>query len=289
VTYLPGRAGGGSGDARAISVSGLVAGSAGTADGLRAALWRDGAITDLGTVDGIRFNQANAVNAAGQVVGTADPLCTPCVAPRAWLWQSGSMTPLDSLIPAQSGWTLRQANSINDLGQIAGAGLFHGQLHAFLLTPPFHATVNFGPAASATPAGYTADTGAVYGPRGGGLTFGWNTANEPATRDRNSASSPDQRYDTLTHLQKAGGGTTWEIAVPAGTYLVHAVAGDPVATDSTFRISAEGVLAVSGRPSAAAPWVEGTARVTVTDGRLTITSAAGAVNNKLNYVDILAV
>jgi probable HAF family extracellular repeat protein len=142
VTSLPGLAGG-SASARAISISGLVAGSAGTVDGsLHAALWRGRAITDLGTIDGIRYNQANAVNAAGQVVGTADPLCSPCVAPRAWLWRAGSATALDSLIPAGSGWTLQQANGISDRGEIAGAGLHNGKLHAFVLVPVFHATAD---------------------------------------------------------------------------------------------------------------------------------------------------
>jgi probable HAF family extracellular repeat protein len=289
VTSLPGLAGG-SASARAISISGLVAGSAGTVDGsLHAALWRGRAITDLGTIDGIRYNQANAVNAAGQVVGTADPLCSPCVAPRAWLWRAGSATALDSLIPAGSGWTLQQANGISDRGEIAGAGLHNGKLHAFVLTPVFHATVDFGPAATPAAPGYSADTGAVYGPRGGGLTYGWDVSNTASTRIRHSAASPDARYDTLTHLQKPGAGTRWELAVPSGQYLVHIVAGDPVATDSTFRISAEGALAVAATPTAASPWAEGTVRVNVTDGRLTIANAPGSSNDKLCYLDVTAV
>jgi hypothetical protein len=75
--------------------------------------------------------------------------------------------------------------------------------------------------------------------------------------------------------------------VPNGRYLVHVVAGDPGFTDSVYRIAVEGVLTVSGTPSASAHWVEGTATVTVNDGRITVSNAAGGSNNKIAYVDVL--
>jgi len=56
--------------------------------------------------------------------------------------------------------------------------------------------------------------------------------------------------------------------------------------DSTFRIAVEGALAVSGVPTTANRWLTGTVDATVSDGRLTIGNAAGASNNKLNFVDI---
>jgi hypothetical protein len=43
---------------------------------------------------------------------------------------------------------------------------------------------------------------------------------------------------------------------------------------------------VSGTPTSGSRWVEGTARVSVADGRLTITNAAGASNNKICFVAI---
>ena len=101
------------------------------------------------------------------------------------------------------------------------------------------------------------------------------------TRDRNAANSPDQRYDTLTHLQKpANPNAVWEIAVPNGTYVVRVVAGDACNFDSVFRIAAEGVLTVTGTPTTSTRWIEGTATVTVTDGRLTISSGAGAATTR---------
>ena len=78
----------------------------------------------------------------------------------------------------------------------------------------------------------------------------------------------------------------WEIAVPSGSYRVRVVAGDPVSNNGVYKVAVEGVLTVNGTPTPAARWVEGTATVTVTDGRLTISSSAGASNNKLCFVEI---
>ena len=53
---------------------------------------------------------------------------------HAFLYSNGTMTDLNALIP--SGWTLEQANAINDAGQIVGYGYNpQGQQDAFLLTP----------------------------------------------------------------------------------------------------------------------------------------------------------
>ena len=150
----------------------------------------------------------------------------------------------------------------------------------------FEAFVNFQPASAAVPAGYVADTGAVFGDRGNGLSYGWDVNNAAFTRDRNSALSADQRYDTLTHMMRLGGGTKWELAVPNGTYEVRLVAGDPSYHDSVFGLALEGTLALSGTPTAASPWIDRTVTVTVNDGRLTLTSASGADNNKVCLIEI---
>ena len=129
----------------------------------------------------------------------------------------------------------------------------------------------------------------VYGDRGNGQTYGWNADNTAQMRDRDSAVSPDQRYDTLAYLQKPSNpDAVWEIAVPNGTYLVRAVAGDPAYFESTYRIAVEGVLTVSGTSSSASRWIEGTATVTVSDGRITIRSEPGAFANKICFVEITA-
>lgn len=152
----------------------------------------------------------------------------------------------------------------------------------------FSAAVNFQPASATVPSGYVADTGSVYAARGNGFTYGWDVDNASATRDRNLALSPDQRYDTFTHTQLSGASRTWEIAVPSGTYLVHVVAGDPSTFDSTYKFNAENTPIVDAAPNTDRRWSEGTAVVTVTDGRLTLSNASGSVNNKLAYIDIIA-
>jgi hypothetical protein len=147
--------------------------------------------------------------------------------------------------------------------------------------------INFQPAGAAIPTGYLADTGLVYGARGNGQTYGWNADNGAQTRDRNASNSPDQRYDTLTHLQKpANPDAVWEIAVANGRYTVRVISGDPVSNDGVFRTTVEGVLAVNGTPTTSARWVAGTVTITVADGRLTIRSGSGATNNKICFVEI---
>ena len=151
----------------------------------------------------------------------------------------------------------------------------------------FAAKVNFQPAGSPVPAGYLPDTGAVFGLRTNGDRYGWNADNAAQTRDRNMANSPDQRYDTLTHLQKpVNPNAVWEILVPNGTYTVRVVAGDPGYFDSVFRLNVEGVLTVSGTPTSSTRWLEGTSTVTVSDGRLTVSNGAGASNNKICFIEI---
>jgi glucose/arabinose dehydrogenase/PKD repeat protein len=148
-----------------------------------------------------------------------------------------------------------------------------------------HAKVNFQPAAAPVPAGYLLADAKSYRARGA-WTYGWNI-NNPTAKDRNSANSPDQRYDTLIHMQKeASPNAVWEIAVPNGTYRVHLVSGDPTQLNSVFRVNVEGVLVVSGTPTAARRWIEGTATVMVSDGRLTVSNGPGATNNKVNFLDI---
>lgn len=151
---------------------------------------------------------------------------------------------------------------------------------------PFYA-VNMQPVATPVHPGYAPDTGAVYGKRASGLSYGWNADNSSAMRDRNSALSPDQRYDTLAFLQLApNSNARWELSVPNGTYSVRLVAGDPTAFGSTVRLLAENVLVVSGTTTSAQRWLDATATVTVTDRRLTLSNGTGAANNKLAFLEV---
>jgi hypothetical protein len=148
----------------------------------------------------------------------------------------------------------------------------------------FARKVNFQPSSAAVPSGYIKDAGGIYALKNG-VRYGWNKVNTTAA-DRNSALSPDQRYDTLLAIQQPPGANVWEMSVPNGLYTVKVVAGDAASFASTYKIDVEGVLTVNGVPSSGSRWVEGTQTVMVSDGRLTITNGVGAVNNKICFVEI---
>jgi hypothetical protein len=152
-----------------------------------------------------------------------------------------------------------------------------------LAAAPLNVKVNFQPPNTPVPAGYEADVGRGYAARRGGLTYGWDKANEHEARDRNNPDSPDQRHDTFNHLLDGG---RWAIAVPNGRYTVRVVAGDADHLDSVFKIDVEGRRAIDGRPTNDDRWLEGTVSVDVVDGKLTIKAGAGARNAKLSFVEI---
>jgi glucose/arabinose dehydrogenase len=147
--------------------------------------------------------------------------------------------------------------------------------------------VNFQTDSAPTHPGYFRDTGVVYADRSNGYSYGWNQDITVHARYRQAPNSPDLRYDTFNHLQKPGNETAaWEIALPNGRYAVHFVSGDPSNFDGTYVLDVENVVANLGAPTTSQRWREATVIVTVSDGRLTIGNAPGAVNNKLNFVDI---
>lgn len=148
--------------------------------------------------------------------------------------------------------------------------------------------INFQPAGVDIPPDYLPDTGATFGDRGNGFSYGWNADNSAATRDRNSPLAFDQRYDTLIHLQREENpDAVWEIALPPGVYDVYAVGGDPEAFHGYMQSLAEGQMFVNGAPNEGQRFISGIATaVVVTDGRLTIRSGPATSNNKLNFVEI---
>lgn len=92
--------------------------------------------TDLGILPGGATSTALSINKSGQTVGYADTDATGDQNYHAFFVDvNGPMLDLNNLIPAGSGWILREAHGINDSGQIAGVGMFDQTSHAFLLTP----------------------------------------------------------------------------------------------------------------------------------------------------------
>ncbi len=150
------------------------------------------------------------------------------------------------------------------------------------LMAAFSANFNFQPASSAKPAGYVADIGKSFSTQGS-YQYGWNASNTSNVVDRNT--SADARYDTFAYLGKSGV-TKWEVAVPNGTYRVNITAGDASSTSAHYALKVENSQLINETPSKYNRWSEGSGTVTVTDGRLTLTSGTGAYNNKINSIAV---
>jgi len=123
--------------ANAINSSGVMVGqsnASGFPNAWHAVMWNAARkIRDLGTLPGGTYSVAFGVNDSDEVVGYGNISNN---APHAFLWtQAAGMRDLNSLIPANSGWVLINANAINRLGQITGYGTFKGYNHGFLLSP----------------------------------------------------------------------------------------------------------------------------------------------------------
>jgi probable HAF family extracellular repeat protein len=89
---------------------------------------------DLGTLPGDLYSWANDINGSDQAVGTS--FCASCDPGRAFIWQNGTMTDLNSLIGPHQRLYLAEAFAINDRGWIAGFGVLpNGDHRAFVLYP----------------------------------------------------------------------------------------------------------------------------------------------------------
>ncbi len=110
----------------AINDNGEVVGFANTADNVdtltfHAFLWTKslGKMKDLGTLPGDVISEAEGINDQGQIVGVS--YTTAAFGnPRAFIYENGAMTPLQDLIPADSGLVLTNGGAINNQGWITG-------------------------------------------------------------------------------------------------------------------------------------------------------------------------
>jgi len=123
-----------------INNQGQIVGLVGSPDSptFYAALWRNGALTNLRTLPGDFAAIASGINNQGQVVGST--LDSTFNWSNAFIWQDGVMTGLNTLFPASSNLYPTMANQINERGQIVGmatvlSGPHTGETHAFLATP----------------------------------------------------------------------------------------------------------------------------------------------------------
>ena len=134
-----GTLGGESAIAHDINNSGMVVGTSETTVGSGHAFIFDGnELQDLGTLNGYG-STAWGINNLGEVVGDSG---TPSGVGHAFIWDSlDGMRDLNYMIPTDSGWELRTAQDINDVGEIVGYGLIDTngdgfkEKRAYLLTP----------------------------------------------------------------------------------------------------------------------------------------------------------
>ena len=123
--------------AAGINSRGEVIGSsdlAGNATG-HAFLWtKHKGMQDLGTLSGDVSSSAFGINEEGQVVGVSCDASGNC---RAFLWQDGVMTDLNTLVCQGTSLYLTYGGDINDRGEIAGEGYDPntGDTPAFLAVP----------------------------------------------------------------------------------------------------------------------------------------------------------
>lgn len=138
---LGGTGPGGGNVAVGINNQGQVVGSSYLSDGatFHGFLWTEHEnMKDLGTLPGDSLSAALGINDAGDVVGISLGI-TPdgSVHPRAFFWRRGTMTDLNTLIPAGSPLLLIQACSVNSRGELIGLAVdtSTGELHGYLAIP----------------------------------------------------------------------------------------------------------------------------------------------------------
>jgi probable HAF family extracellular repeat protein len=171
-------------------------------------IYRNATLLDLGTLGG-STSVARDVNDLGQVVGFSTD---GNMQVRAFLWENGTMTDLNTLLPANSGWDLTTAHFINDNRQVVGEGLYQGQSAWFLLS--LGENENQPPVANA----------------GADQSFGCGLAEAQVTLDGSGSSDPDG--DSLTHEWfegnvPLGSGVTLNLTLASGAHVITLRVSDP--------------------------------------------------------------
>jgi len=99
-------------------------------------LWtRTTRMQDLGTLSGDVASLSISINDAGTIVGAS---LDASFNPRAFLWEKGMMTDLNTLIAGDSPLYLLTGCSINSRGEITGLGMTSaGEIHTYLASPTY--------------------------------------------------------------------------------------------------------------------------------------------------------
>jgi hypothetical protein len=149
--------------------------------------------------------------------------------------------------------------------------------------------INFQPSTASVPPGYIPDTGLPYDAT---RKYGWinPVTKQPVSLEANMrlrSGTGDLKQLTLVQMQATTNNQvpgTWEYAVANGQYIVTVSSGDTGYFDSNNQINVEGLPTISDyTQSTTVKYRTGTAKVNVTDGKLTI-DATGGTNTKMNYI-----
>jgi len=158
--------------------------------------------------------------------------------------------------------------------------------------------INFQPESSEVPEGYLPDYGLVYGDRGNGYEYGWVEWDHTQL----ARAYPQAEKDpVLATLNQMGENTSWEIALPNGTYELTVCLYDPgypTQNKGKLLLTAEDVVVIQNEEKSSPvgtvwtnpyenPPVYKTVTVQVKDGKLTLKSNDSAHKNiKLNNIEI---
>ncbi len=146
--------------------------------------------------------------------------------------------------------------------------------------------INFQPASAIVPAGYLADSGAVYAARGNGQSYGWDIDLSAQTSKRNLNSDP--RLDTAVFTWNTT--RSWSCALANGNYLVTLASGDAQWYHGQNWVELQGAVVINNVASAPNQFlVLSNVPVTVSNGKLTVRIGNGSWETALNYVDITPV
>jgi probable HAF family extracellular repeat protein len=182
---------------------------------------------DLGTLSGAvdSVSSANDINESDQVVGSSTlfEVVNTRLVPRtshAFIWENGTMTDLNDLIPTNTGWVLVSATAINDNGDIVGLGIKNGVTRGYVLDAgsigqPDPAPVNQAPVANVNADVTSGDvtltvnfTGSdSYDPDGSVVDYRWDFGDgsvSNAVNPSHSYTSPGQFTTTLTVTDDGG-------------------------------------------------------------------------------------
>jgi probable HAF family extracellular repeat protein len=123
----------------AVNNAGSIVGYAFNADGseTRAVFWASSTspAVILSTTGEFMNGGAQAISDNGRIVGAAYNSAFTDF--HAFMWPSSTSQGIDlnTVIPPGSGWELQFATDVNNRGEIVGAGIFNGELHAYVLIP----------------------------------------------------------------------------------------------------------------------------------------------------------